>query len=165
MTELSTLENVVRVIFPSTMIREGEVLPAAFKLREHDGEAETYVSVFRQYADTFTWDMTVFDKGRNLPCAVMNVGEIHASSLLVGVNEVKYRVMAFPTPAYASHAGIVIKVADIPIEGSGAKAFTSLGIGEHAEFHMMAIRRHLVEIAKKRMTTVNGLLPEGGRVS
>lgn len=52
MTELSALEDVVRVIFPATMMREGELLPAAFKLREHAGEAETYVSVFRQYADT-----------------------------------------------------------------------------------------------------------------
>ena len=48
MTELSALEDVVRVIFPATMMREGELLPAAFKLREHAGEAETYVSVFRQ---------------------------------------------------------------------------------------------------------------------
>ena len=40
MTKLSALEDVVRVIFPSTMMREGELLPAAFKLREHDGEAE-----------------------------------------------------------------------------------------------------------------------------
>lgn len=54
MTELSALEDVVRVIFPATMMREGELLPAAFKLREHAGEAETYVSVFRQYADTLT---------------------------------------------------------------------------------------------------------------
>ena len=55
--ELNALEDVVRVIFPSTMMREGELLPAAFKLREHDGEAETYVSVFRQYADSFGTDI------------------------------------------------------------------------------------------------------------
>lgn len=84
MTELSALEDVVRVIFPATMMREGELLPAAFKLREHAGEAETYVSVFRQYADTFADDIS--------------------------------------------------------------------------QFHMLAIRRRLVEIAKKRMTTVNGLI-------
>ena len=29
MTELSALEDVVRVIFPATMMREGELLPAA----------------------------------------------------------------------------------------------------------------------------------------
>ena len=156
MTELSVLENVVRVIFPSTMMREGELLPAAFKLRDRDGEAETYVSVFRQYADSFVSDIATFDKARNLPCAIMNVGEIHATTLYINTNKVKYSVQAFPTAAYASHAGIVISIADIPIEGSGVKAFTSLGIGEYSQFHMIAIRRHLVEIAKKRMSTVNG---------
>ena len=73
-------------------------------------------------------------------------------------NVVKYCVQAFPTNNYASHAGIVISIADIPIEGSGLKAFTALGIGEYSQFHMLAIRRRLVEIAKKRMTTVNGLI-------
>ncbi|MCH5309485.1 MAG: hypothetical protein J1E58_06425 [Prevotella sp.] len=158
MTKLSSLENVVRVIFPSTMMREGELLPAAFKLRERDGKAETYVSVFRQYHDTFVSDITAFDKAQNLPCAIMNVGEIHASSLFVEANEVKYSVLAFPTATYASHAGIVIRIAGIPIEGNGTKAFTSLGIGECSAFHLIAIRRHLVEIAKKRITTVNGFL-------
>lgn len=158
MTELSTLEDVVRVIFPSTMIREGDLLPAAFKLREHDGESEAYVSVFRQYADSFVSDIKIFDKSRNLPCAIMNVGEIHSSKLSIGTNEVKYRVLAFPTTTYASHAGIEISISDIPVEGSGMKAFTALGVGECAQFYMIAIRRHLVEIAKKRMTTVNGLI-------
>ncbi|MBR1505767.1 MAG: hypothetical protein IJ614_06635 [Prevotella sp.] len=160
MTGLSSLENVVRVIFPSTMMREGELLPAAFKLREREGETETYISVFRQYADTFASDITIFDRERNLPCAILNVGEVHSASLSVEANEVKYCVQAFPTTTYKSHAGIVINIAGIPIEGSGIKAFTSLGIGEYTQFHMLAIRRHLVEIAKKRLSTVKGLLPQ-----
>jgi hypothetical protein len=158
MTELSALENVVRIIFPATMMREGELLPTAFKLREHDGDGEAYVSVFRQYVDTFVTDITTFDKSRNLPCAIMNVGEVHSSTLKVGENEVKYRVQAFPTSTYASHAGIVISIEGISIEGSGLKAFTALGIGEYSQFYMLAIRRRLVEIAKKRMTTVNSLI-------
>ena len=32
--KLAEIENVVRVIFPLTMMREGELLPAAFRLRE-----------------------------------------------------------------------------------------------------------------------------------
>lgn len=158
MTQLSTLENVVRVIFPSTMMREGELLPAAFKLRERDGDAETYVSVFRQYADTFVSDLMHFDKSRDLPCAIMNVGEIHTSTLNIAGKEVKYSVQPFPTTTYASHAGIVISIAGVLIEGNGSKAFTSLGIGEYTEFHMIAIRRRLVEIARKRMTNVCGFL-------
>ena len=90
MTELSALEDVVRVIFPATMMREGELLPAAFKLREHAGEAETYVSVFRQYADTFADDISTFDRARNLPCAIMGVGEIHSSAMKIGENVVNW---------------------------------------------------------------------------
>ena len=114
--------------------------------------------MFRQYADTFADDISTFDRARNLPCAIMGVGEIHSSAMKIGENVVKYCVQAFPTNNYASHAGIVISIADIPIEGSGLKAFTALGIGEYSQFHMLAIRRRLVEIAKKRMTTVNGLI-------
>lgn len=158
MTELSALENVVRVIFPSTMLRNGELLPAAFALREREEQAEAYISVFRQYADSFASDIITFDKTRNLPCAIMNVGEIHNSSLFILSNEVRYHVLAYPTATYASHAGIVIKIAGIPIEGHGHKAFTSLGIGKQADFHMLAIRRRLVDIARKHMTTVNSLL-------
>lgn len=158
MTELGTLENVVRVIFPATMIREGELLPAAFKLREREGEKEAYLSVFRQYADTFKSDILVFDRERNLPCAIMNVGDIHASTLSIESAEVKYSVFPFPTTSYASHAGIVISIAGIQIEGCGMAAFTSLGIGDFSHFYMIAIRRRLVEIAKKRMTTVHSLL-------
>ena len=50
MENLSAIENVVRVIFPSTMMNEGELLPAAFKLRQQKDTPERYVSVFRQYA-------------------------------------------------------------------------------------------------------------------
>lgn len=57
MEELSAIEDVVWVIFPSTMMNEGELLPAAFKLRDYNGVAEQYISVFRQYADTFTADI------------------------------------------------------------------------------------------------------------
>ena len=51
MDSLSAIENVVRMIFPSTMIRDGELLPAAFKLREQNDGSEKYLSVFRQYHD------------------------------------------------------------------------------------------------------------------
>ena len=43
--ELAAIENVVRVIFPLTMMRDGELLPAAFKLREQQEGPEKYISV------------------------------------------------------------------------------------------------------------------------
>jgi hypothetical protein len=44
------------------------------------------------------------------------------------------------------------------LEGNGIVAFERLEIGEEANFHLIAIRRRLVEIAKKRMTSVSQLL-------
>ena len=48
-------------------------------------------ALFRQYADTFAKDIATFDKARNLPCAIMGVGEVHSSTLKVGENMVIYR--------------------------------------------------------------------------
>ncbi len=154
MKKLSPIENVVRVIFPLTMIRDGELLPAAFKLREMTEGPEKYISIFRQYAESFNADVTSFDNGRNLPCCIMNVGEVDAIRLMIRGNRVNYRVEAIPTPTYLSHGGIFLTIGDIPIEGNGLSAFTALNIGEESAFHMVAIRRRLMEIAKKRITTL-----------
>ena len=158
MDSLSAIENVVRMIFPSTMIRDGELLPAAFKLREQNDESEKYLSVFRQYHDKFLQDVVSFDKQRNLPCCILNVGEVNAVELTIAGNTVKYVVNAVPTSTYASHAGIFISIGGILLEGNGIVAFERLEIGEEANFHLIAIRRRLVEIAKKRMTSVSQLL-------
>ena len=157
MDRLPSIENVVRVIFPSTMIRDGELLPAAFKLRERNDESEKYLSVFRQYHEKFLQDIVAFDKQRNLPCCIMNVGEVNAVELIIAGNPVRYVVKAMPTPAYTSHAGIFISIGGIPLEGGGVVAFEKLKIGEEANFHLIAIRRRLVEIAKRRMTSVGRL--------
>ena len=80
---LAAIENVIRVVFPLTMMRGEELLPAAFKLREQQGGVEEYISVFRQFAETFNIDLQNFDKGRNLPCCVMNVGEVENIELTI----------------------------------------------------------------------------------
>lgn len=38
MTQISDIENVVRIIFPSTMMRDGELLPSA-------GESASFISM------------------------------------------------------------------------------------------------------------------------
>ncbi len=158
--ELSAIENVVRVVFPLTMIREGELLPAAFKLRERQDGTEKYISVFRQFAESFDADIQSFDKGRNLPCCIMNVGEVKNIKLSIADNVVVYRVKAVPTVTVFSHGGIFIYIAGFQLEGYGTKAFEALNIGEEASFIIIAIRRRLVDIAKRRMTTVERLLTE-----
>ena len=154
MGSLSAIEHVVRVIFPSSMMRDGELLPAAFKLREQSDGAEKYLSVFRQYHAKFLQDILTFDKRRNLPCCIMNVGELGCVKLIIAGQTVKFGVYALPTSVYASHAGIFVSIGDLLLEGRGNVAFERLGLGEEADFHLVAIRRRLVEIAKKRMTTV-----------
>ncbi len=153
--ELYAIENVVRVIFPLTMMNEGELLPAAFKLRERADGSEQYISVFRQYTESFNKDILNFDKQRNLPCCIMNVGEITDIKLEIAENQIKYKVRAVPTDNYESHAGIFTYIGAFIIEGDGNNAFSSLNIGSESKFHLIAIRRRLVDIAKKRMTTVS----------
>jgi|GEM_PF-1991622 len=155
MDKLLAIENVVRVIFPLTMMNEGELLPAAFKLRERNDGAEQYISVFRQYSATFIDDILFFDNQRNLPCCIMNVGEITDTKLQIGANKIKYEVFAVPSAKILSHAGIFTYVNNILVEGDGRGAFSALEIGEEAKYHLVAIRRRLVDIAKKRMTSVS----------
>ena len=157
-SRLAPIENVVRMIFPLTMMNEGELLPAAFRLREQKDGPEQFISVFRQYAETFQTDIRTFDKSRNLPCCLMNVGEVESITLEIAANRVVFTVKAAPTDVYASHAGIFISIAGLPIEGEGHQAFTALNIGEESKFVMSAIRRRLVDVAKKRMATANQLL-------
>ena len=157
-SRLAPIENVVRMIFPLTMMNEGELLPAAFRLREQKDGPEQFISVFRQYAETFQTDIRTFDKSRNLPCCLMNVGEVESITLEIAANRVVFTVKAAPTDVYASHAGIFISIAGLPIEGEGRQAFTALNIGEESKFVMSAIRRRLVDVAKKRMATANQLL-------
>lgn len=66
-------EDVVRVLFPNK-IQNGRVLGGTFVLRSH--REEKYIPVFRMIGSTFAKELLVLDKGRNLPCTVMNVGEI-----------------------------------------------------------------------------------------
>jgi len=153
--ELSAIENVVRVIFPLTMMREGELLPAAFKLRELQDGPEQYISVFRQFAETFSTDIQAFDKGRNLPCCILNVGEIRGIELTIVNTRVTYQVKAVPTNTCPSHGGIFITIGNKPLQGNASNVFVALGIGKEADFHVVAIRRRLVDIAKKRMTSVS----------
>ena len=157
-SRLAPIENVVRMVFPLTMMNEGELLPAAFKLREQKEGPEQFISVFRQYAETFQTDIRNFDKSRNLPCCIMNVGEVESTTLGIAANKVVFTVNTVPTAVYASHAGIFISIAGLPVEGEGRQVFTALNIGEESRFVMTAIRRRMVDIAKKRMATASQLL-------
>ena len=113
--------------------------------------------MFRQFASTFYEDILQFDKGRNLPCCIMNVGEVNAIKLTIVNKRVTYRVRAVPTSVAQSHAGIFVHIGDVLLEGSGVKTFDTLNVGEDAPFYILAIRRKLLNIAKRKMTVVGQL--------
>ncbi len=154
MTQISDIENVVRIIFPSTMMRDGELLPSAFNLRELKDGSEKCISVFRRFHVSFEDDIKKFDRNRNLPCCVLNVGDIITINLKINNITVKYTVDEANSDIYPSHCGIFIKINGIPLEGSGKKVFELLQIGESASFISLAIRRRLVDIAKRKITSV-----------
>lgn len=156
--KLPVVENVVRVIFPQTMMNEGELLPAVFKLRERSDGPEKYISVFRQYAESFCNDILAFDKQRNLPCCIMNVGDLTEIGLTIHENEVKFEVVPIPTDKYQSHAGIYTFLGDLLVEGNGKNAFSALKIGEESKYYLIAIRRRLLEIAKKRIAQISQIV-------
>ncbi|MBR4678641.1 MAG: hypothetical protein IKO99_11630 [Bacteroidales bacterium] len=154
MTQISDIENVVRIIFPSTMMRDGELLPSAFNLRELKDGSEKCISVFRRFHVSFESDIKKFDRNRNLPCCVLNVGDINTINLKINNIVVKYMVDEANSDIYPSHCGIFITLNNIPLEGSGKKVFELLKVGESASFISMAIRRRLVDIAKRKITSV-----------
>lgn len=49
----------------------------------------------------------------------MNVGEVESANFEIAANRIVFTVKASPTDVYASHAGIFISIAGLPIEGEG----------------------------------------------
>ena len=155
-TVVNNSETVVRVLFPKDMIVEGHIIPAAFRLRSY--KQEGYISVFRQSVDSFTSDIRSFDKGRNLPCASMNAGEIRTLYLSLGNLEVKYDVIAYPSPTALSHAGIVVFLNGVQLEGGcEAGLIRKLRADMPDQMLLLAIRKEIVKLAQKGLSTVDAV--------
>lgn len=153
-TVVNNPETIVRVLFPKDMIVDGLIIPAAFRLRSY--KQEGYISVFRQSVDSFTSDIRSFDKGRNLPCASMNAGEIRTLYLSIDNLEVKYDVIAYPSPTAQSHGGIVIFLNGMQLEGGGeAGLIRKLKADMPEQMLLLAIRKELVKLAQKGLSTVD----------
>lgn len=153
-------EHVVRVIL--YLDNNGTISPKSFKLRQwpEPKGPERYISVIRYEAESAEKDLRAFDKGRNLPCAMMNVGDIRAIEFFLGATKqypVVFDVRDMHTEANRSHAGIFITVNGMPLEGSGETLFNTLEIGVEKEMSVMAVRRLLVDIASMSLTTIGSL--------
>jgi len=141
---------------------DGVILPSSFKLREwpEPKGPERYISVNRYDSLALVSDLLSFDKGRNLPCARMNVGEIRSISLFLGATDdypVHYDVRDMHSDTIPSHAGIFITIGGKPLEGSGVDLLNEIEEGKEKEANIMAIRRKLVDIASKSKTSVDVL--------
>lgn len=163
---LLNTETVIRVI--SHVLKDGSISPKSFKLRQwpEPKGSERYISVNRYDCDFLVNDLRTYDKGRNLPCAKMNVGEIRAINLFIGSTDkhpVKYDVLDMHSEATPSHAGIFITVANMPLEGSGDALLDSIEEGEDKDFHLLAIRSALVDIVKKPLITIDAICEEKGQ--
>ena len=94
---ISDIENVVRFI--SHLHKDGTINPKSFKLRQwpEPKGPERYISVNRYESASLVADLQAYDKGRNLVCALMNVGEIRKTSLFLGDTEEYQSNMMFET--------------------------------------------------------------------
>ena len=155
-TLVNNSETIVRVLFPKDMIVDGLIIPAAFRLRSY--KQEGYISVFRQSVDSFTSDIRTFDKGRNLPCASMNTGEIRTLYLSIGNLEAKYDVIAYPSPTVLSHGGIVVFLNGEQLQGGcEADLIRKLKADMPEQMLLLAIRKELVKLAQKGLSTVDAV--------
>ena len=158
--DISNEEFVVRILL--SVSKDGIILPSSFKLREwpEPKGPERYISVNRYDSPALVSDLLSFDKGRNLPCAKMNVGEIRNISLFLGATDdypVHYEVRDMQSDTIPSHAGIFITIGGKPLEGSGVDLLNAIEEGKEKEANLMAIRRKLVDIASKSKTSVDTL--------
>ena len=167
MITITDTEHVVRMIFPDSLKKDGGVHPNAFKLRQCPAPKgpEQYVSVNRYESEAFLYDVQAFDKGRNLSCSLMVVGDIRAIRLFLDQTDdypVLYDVRDTSTQEHLSHAGIFISVSGMPLEGSGDAILNSIEEGKNKSKNLQAIRRMLSDLAAKKLMTVDAICSSRG---
>lgn len=146
-------EDVVRVLFPNKVLN-GRVLGGAFILRSH--REEKSISVFRMVGSTFTKELLALDKGRNLPCAIMNVGEINDVKFHSENNTAWCYVVETGEIANTAHAGIEIYVnAQQVIGGRENEIILHSETGVSMDVIVLALQHRLANIAQKELISVN----------
>lgn len=146
---ITDAENVARAIFSPRMIVDGELQPAAFRLRASLNE--DYLSVMRMAVSSWLNDIMLIPQRENRQLygyAEMNVGEIRS----IRLKDVMYDVTEVPSEAIQSHAGIFIQVKGENL--IGGKKLESIQAGAAQDFMLLAIQRELVDIAQKGLCQV-----------
>ena len=146
-------EDVVRVLFRNKVMN-GRVLGGAFVLRSH--REEKSISVFRIIGPTYADELLALDKGRNLPCVVMNVGEIDDIRYCSKDNVAWCNVVATGEIQQTSHAGIEIHVnAQQVVGGHEQEVVLKSEAGVSMDIIMLALQHRLAALAQKGLARVN----------
>jgi len=149
-------ENVVRVLFPNKVLN-GRVLGGAFALRSH--REEKSISVFRTIGKTFAAELLALDKERNLPCALMNVGEIDNVRFSSRGNVAWCEVVATEDVGITAHAGIEIYInAQQMVGGHEEDIVMQSETGVSMNVIVLALQHRLAAIAQKGLTCVNDVI-------
>lgn len=149
-------ENVVRVLFPNKILN-GRVLGGAFVLRSN--REEKSISVFRMIGSTFAKELLALDKGRSLPCAVMNVGEIDDTKFCSKDNAAWCNVVESGEIDDTAHAGIEIRVnAQQMIGGHENEIILHNETGVSMNVIILALQHRLANIAQKGLTQVSEVI-------
>ena len=142
-------ENVARALFSPKMIKDGEILPEAFRLRS--SISEEYLSVMLMSINSWIEDVKRIPQRKNRKLygfAEMNVGEIRHIQL----KAVEYDVKDCSPNGVPSHAGIFISVNGESL--IGGKVVSTIEPAIEQDFMLLAIQRELVDIAQKGLYTV-----------
>lgn len=142
-------ENVARALFSPKMIKDGEILPEAFRLRP--SISEEYLSVMRMSINTWIEDVKRIPQRKNRKLygfAEMNVGEIRHIQL----KGVECDVKDCSQSGVPSHAGIFISLYGENL--IGGKVISTIEPGIEQDFMVLAIQRELADIAQKGLYTV-----------
>lgn len=146
---ISDTENVARALFSPKMIKDGEILPEAFRLRP--SISEEYLSVMRMSINTWIDDIKRIPQRKNRKLygfAEMNVGEIRHIQL----KGVEYDVKDCSQSGVPSHAGIFVSLYGENL--IGGKVISTIEPAVEQDYMMLAIQRELVDIAQKGLYTV-----------
>lgn len=142
-------ENVARALFSPRMIVDGNIIPAAFELRE--AIQEQYLSVMLTSIDSWQHEIMLIPQRKNRQLygyALLNASEIRALKLA----NVAYDVQPFPTEMIKSHAGITICYQGKQLQGG--ISIEPLAPGMTQDFLLLAIRSQLTALAQKQVVQI-----------
>ena len=145
--------NVARLL-KSIWISDGVVSSAAFNLRPQIHE--TYISVLRSEAESFSNDIKMVCRELPTTYALMNTESIKALKIDTLKDDIKYSVKPIDYYKIKSHAGIFITINGQRLVGGEPFESLELKRGLSADCILLEIRKALTKLASKRLEIFKG---------